>query len=375
MKKIFVLTGEPSGDKLASKVIAQVKSSKSDIEYLSVGGEHLKSLEIKSLYDLKEVTYLGFTRVLLNIFKIKKKINETVDKIIEFKPDILFSVDSPDFTLRVAEKVKKINPNIKTIHFVAPQVWIWREHRVKKLKAFLDHVLLLFPFEKKYFDKENIQSTFTGHPLLENNEKSKIDISQIIKDHKKIISIFPGSRRSEIDVLLPILINFIKMMNEKYNDIFYVFHSTTEFNKLIQDKLIKAGFKNCGSISDEKVKSEVLKSSTFAVAKSGTISLEICNAKVPSIIIYKMNSINFLIIKMLVKVKYANIINIAANEEIIPELLQSNCNSKNIFNNVDSLFENNESMQNQIDKSQEILKNFKTNQSSKIAASVLTNSL
>lgn len=375
MKKIFVLTGEPSGDKLASKVIAQVKSSKSDIEYLSVGGEHLKSLEIKSLYDLKEVTYLGFTRVLLNIFKIKKKINETVDKIIEFKPDILFSVDSPDFTLRVAEKVKKINPNIKTIHFVAPQVWIWREHRVKKLKSFLDHVLLLFPFEKKYFDKENIQSTFTGHPLLENNEKSEIDISQIIKDHKKIISIFPGSRRSEIDVLLPILINFIKMMNEKYNDIFYVFHSTTEFNKLIQDKLIKVGFKNCGSISDEKVKSEVLKSSTFAVAKSGTISLEICNAKVPSIIIYKMNSINFLIIKMLVKVKYANIINIAANEEIIPELLQSNCNSKNIFNNVDSLFENNESMQNQIDKSQVILKNFKTNQSSKIAASVLTNSL
>ena len=375
MKKIFVLTGEPSGDKLASKVIAQVKSSKSDIEYLSVGGEHLKSLGIKSLYDLKEVTYLGFTRVLLNIFKIKKKINETVDKIIEFKPDILFSVDSPDFTLRVAEKVKKINPNIKTIHFVAPQVWIWREHRVKKLKYFLDHVLLLFPFEKKYFDKENIQSTFTGHPLLENNEKSKIDISQIIKDHKKIISIFPGSRRSEIDVLLPILINFIKMMNEKYNDIFYVFHSTTEFNKLIQDKLIKAGFKNCGSISDEKVKSEVLKSSTFAVAKSGTISLEICNAKVPSIIIYKMNSINFLIIKMLVKVKYANIINIAANEEIIPELLQSNCNSKNIFNNVDGLFENNESMQNQIDKSQEILENFKTNQSSKIAASVLVSSL
>ena len=375
MKKIFVLTGEPSGDKLASKVIAQVKSSKSDIEYLSVGGEHLKSLEIKSLYDLKEVTYLGFTRVLLNIFKIKKKINETVDKIIEFNPDILFSVDSPDFTLRVAERVKRLSSEIKTIHYVAPQVWVWREHRVKKLKKFLDHILLLFSFEKKYFDKENIQSTFTGHPLLENNEKSKIDISQIIKDHKKIISIFPGSRRSEIDVLLPILINFIKMMNEKYNDIFYVFHSTTEFNKLIQDKLIKVGFKNCGSISDEKVKSEVLKSSTFAVAKSGTISLEICNAKVPSIIIYKMNSINFLIIKMLVKVKYANIINIAANEEIIPELLQSNCNSKNIFNNVDSLFENNESMQNQIDKSQEILKNFKTNQSSKIAASVLTNSL
>ena len=205
MKKIFILTGEPSGDKLASKVIAKLKNSKSDIEYLSVGGEHLKALGIKSLFDLKEVTYLGFTRVLLNIFKIKRKINETVKEIVKFKPDILFSVDSPDFTLRVAKKVKKLKPDIKIIHFVAPQVWVWREHRVKQLKSFLDHVLLLFPFEKKYFDKENIQSTFTGHPLLEEQRKSKVDISQIIKDNKKIFSIYPGSRLSEINVLTPIL--------------------------------------------------------------------------------------------------------------------------------------------------------------------------
>ena len=375
MKKIFVLTGEPSGDKLASKVIGQLKNSKSDIEYLSVGGEHLKALGIKSLYDLNEVTYLGFTRVLLNIFKIKKKINETVNKIIEFKPDILFSVDSPDFTLRVAEKVKKVNPNIKTIHFVAPQVWVWREHRVKKLKTFLDHVLLLFPFEKKYFDKENINSTFTGHPLLENIDRSKIDLTQIIKNHKKIISIFPGSRLSEVNILLPILINFIKMMNEKHKDIFYVFHSTAEFNKSVQERLLKEGFTNCGSISDEKIKAEILKCSIFAVAKSGTVSLEICNAKVPSIIIYKMNFINYLILKMLVKVKFANIINIAANEEIIPELLQSNCNSKNIFNKIDSFFMNNQSVKDQIEKTQEIIKDFKTNSSSEIASSVLIKSL
>ncbi len=375
MKKIFILTGEPSGDKLASKVIRRFKILNPNVEYLSVGGEHLKALGIQSLYDLKEVTYLGFTKVLLNIFNIKKKINYTANKIIEYKPDILFSVDSPDFTLRVAEKVKKINPNIKTIHFVAPQVWIWRKYRVRKLKFFLDHLLLLFPFEKKYFDKENIKTTFTGHPLLENNINSKIDISQIIKNHKKIISIFPGSRKSEIDILLPILTDFIKLMNKKYDDFFYVFHSTSDFNKSIQDKLIKEGFKNCGSISNEKIKSEVLKSSSFAVTKSGTISLEICNAKVPSIIIYKMGFLNFLIIKILVKVKYANIINIAADEEIIPELLQSNCNSKNIFTFVDNFFNDTRSMQNQVDKSQKILKNFKTDQSSDIAASVLTDNL
>ena len=375
MKKIFILTGEPSGDKLASTVISKLKKNNSNIEYLSVGGTHLNLLGIKSIYDLKEITYIGFTSVIMNIFKIKKKIDETVNKIIEFKPDILFSVDSPDFTLRVAERVKKINPNIKTIHFVAPQVWVWREGRVKKFKSFLDHILLLFPFEKKFFEKENIKATFTGHPLLENEEKAKIDISQIIKDHKKIISIFPGSRQSELNIHLPILIDFIKMMNKKYNDIFYVFHSTAQFNKLIQNKLIKEDLKNCGSISDEKIKFEILKSSIFAVAKSGTVSLEICNAKIPSIIIYKMNFINFLIVKMLVKVKYANIINIAAEDEIIPELIQSNCNSKNIFNKVTNYLEDNELMQNQIDKCQKTIKDFKTNRSSEIAASVLTSSL
>ena len=375
MKKIFVLTAEPSGDRLAYTVISKLKQNNSEIEYLSVGGTHLKSLGIKSIYDLNEVTYIGFTSVLFNIFKIKKKIDETVNKIIEFKPDILFSVDSPDFTLRVAKKVKKIDPNIKTIHFVAPQVWIWREGRVKKFKSFLDHVLLLFPFEKKYFEKENIQSTFTGHPLLDNEEKAKVDISQIIKDHKKIISIFPGSRKSELDIHLPILIDFIKMMNKKYKDIFYVLHSTPEFNKLTQEKLINEDLKNCGSISDEKIKSEILKSSIFAIAKSGTVSLEICNAKIPSIIIYKMNFINFFIVKMLVKVKYANIINIAANEEVIPELIQSNCNPKNIFNKVTTYLDDNQSMLNQIDKCHKIINNFKTNKPSEIAASVLTSSL
>ena len=167
MKKIFILTGEPSGDKLASIVISKLKQSNPDVEYSCVGGTHLNSLGIQSIFDLKEITYIGFTSVLLNIFKIKSKINKTVEEIIKFNPDILFSVDSPDFTLRVAARVKKINNNIKTIHYVAPQVWVWREGRVKKVKKFLDHILLLFNFEKKYFDKENIKNTFVGHPLLE----------------------------------------------------------------------------------------------------------------------------------------------------------------------------------------------------------------
>jgi len=375
MKKIFILTGESSGDKLAFKVISQLQSSRSDIKYLSVGGEHLKSLGIDTLYDLKEITYLGFTRVLFNIFKIKKKINETSNEIIKFKPDILFSVDSPDFTLRVAEKVKKVNPKIKTIHLVAPQVWIWRESRVKKFNNFLDHVMLLFPFEKKYFDKENIKSTFIGHPLLDNNEKNRVDISQIIKENKKIFSIFPGSRSSEVNVLMPILINFIKIMNLKYKDLFFIFHCTNDNVKKIQKLLLSEEFKNCGAISSEKIKSQVIKSSIFALAKSGTISLEICNAGIPSVIIYKISLINFFIIKMLVKVKFANIINIAANREIIPELLQSKCNSKNIYTTVDKLLNDKKAQEIQVLNFKNIVNSFKTENPSILACSILNNYL
>ncbi len=374
-KKIFVLTGEPSGDKLAARAISTLKKITNNIEYLSVGGSHLKSIGIDSIFKLEDITYLGFTKVIMNLFKIRRKINYTVKKILEFKPNILFSVDSPDFTLRVAKLVKKKNSNIRTVHFVAPQVWVWREHRVKQLKSFLDHILLLFPFEKKYFDKENITSTFTGHPLLEKQEKSKIDINQILKGDKKIFSIYPGSRLSEINILIPILFKFIKLMNEKYINMFFVFHSTSEHRRLIQSLLLKESLKNCEVISDEKIKLNMLRRSIFAVSKSGTISLEISDAKIPSIIIYKMNRINFFIVRLLVKVKFANIINIAAGEEVIPELLQSNCNSKNIFETVNRLLHDQQALKNQVMKSQKIISEFKTEKSSEIVSSVLLNNL
>ena len=297
MKKIFILTGEPSGDKLASKVIKEFKKENSKIEYLSVGGENLEALGIKSIYDLKEITYIGFTNVIKNIFKINKKINETVKAIKDFNPDILFTVDSPDFTLRVAERVKKQEPKIKTIHYVAPQVWVWREGRVKKIKKFIDHILLLFNFEKPYFDKENMSNEFVGHPLLDDSSEGKIDINQIFEKNKALISIFPGS------------------------------------------------------------------------AKSGTVSLEICKSKVPSIILYKMNFLNYLIVRSLIKVKFANIINIAAGKEVIPELLQSKCNPKDLFKSVSAFIDDLNKIKEQVEKTQSILNRFNSDISSSILAS------
>jgi len=373
MKKIFILTGEPSGDKLASTVIAKLKSQNPKIEYLSVGGTHLKKLGIETIFDLKEITYLGFTNVLLNIFKIKKKIDKTIEEIIKFNPDILFSVDSPDFTLRVAEKVKKINNNIRTIHYVAPQVWVWRKNRVKKIKKFIDHILLLFNFEKKYFDDENIKNTFVGHPLIESELKGKAVIDNLISENNKIISIFPGSRKSEISVLLPILINFIKLMNKKNLKYSYVFHAIDENKEFIVHQVKKADLENIDIVSDENIKLQILSNSIFAVSKSGTVSLQISSLNIPSIIIYKLNFINFMIFKFLVNVKFANIINIINNKEVIPELLQNECNAEEICRTVIYFLKKPELIKKQLDECRKTLEGIKSKTSSSDEAASILN--
>ncbi len=364
MKKIFILTGEPSGDKLASTVISKLKSQNPDIEYLSVGGNHLKKLGIDSIFNLNEITYLGFTSILFNIFKIRNKINLTVKEIIKFNPDILFSVDSPDFTMRVAERVKKINTNIKTIHYVAPQVWIWRKNRVKKIKKFIDHILLLFDFEKKYFDEENINNTFVGHPLIENNEDNKKIIENLIPQNKKIISVFPGSRKSETDTLLNILIDFIRLMNKRHNDFYFYFHATDDNKNLILSEIKKSNIENIDVVSNESIKSKILNNSVFAVSKSGTVSLQISSSNIPSIIIYKLSFINFMIFKILVNVKFANIINIINNREVIPELLQNECNADEIYKSVIYLLKNPELIKKQLSDCSKTLEGIRSKTSS-----------
>ena len=375
MKKIFILTGEPSGDKLASEVVKKIINFDKDINFLGVCGKHLKALGINSIFDQNEITYLAFSDIILNIFKIRKKINHTVNEIIKFQPDILFTVDSPDFSLRVSKKVKQINPNIKTIHYIAPKVWAWREGRVKKMKKFLDHVLLLFNFEKKYFDKENLKSTFVGHPLLDDQlEKNNISIKQIID--KKVISIFAGSRISEINMHMPILIDFIKKMNNKNFDYKYVFHSTEKLSEKIKAMIKENNFHNVDVIHDEKLKSNILKQSIFAIVKSGTVSLEVCKNNIPSIIIYKMNFFNYLLAKSLLNIKFVNMVNIINNKEVIPELIQKECNSDEIYRAVNYLLKKPDLVKNQLLEINKTLNEIKsstssTDQASKVVLSYL----
>ena len=205
--------------------------------------------------------------------------------------------------------------------------------------------------------------------MLEKNNKVKTDLSSLIKKDKKIISLFAGSRSSETTIFMPILVDFVKLMNAKFNDYLFVFHATEENKNYLNDYIKNSNLNNIDVISDENIKSQILSHSIFAVSKSGTVSLEICNAKVPSIIIYKMNILNFFIIKFLVKIKYANIINIINNKEIIPELIQNECNSKEIFKSVVYFLKNPNLMTKQIDDFSNTLDEIRSKSSSAEEAS------
>ena len=243
------------------------------------------------------------------------------------------------------------------------------------MKKFIDHVLLLFNFEKKYFDEESIKNTFVGHPLIEKTDSITI-LGNLMTKYKNVISIFPGSRKSEIDVLLPIIFNFIKKMNINNHKYDYFIHTNEDNISYINNKVEEIKIKNIEVIFDEDIKEQVLLNSVFAVCKSGTVSLQVSNSRVPSIIIYKLSFMNFLIFKMLVNVKFANIINIINNQEVIPELLQDKCNDDEIYKSVLYMLKNPEIGKKQIEQCNETLKGIRSkSSSSNEVATILRNSL
>ena len=364
-KKIFIITGEASGDKLASEIVSYFDKKKYSI--LAIGSEKLKSKNIKLLFNSSSIAFMGIKDVLINFFYIIKKINFTLNSILKFKPNVIFSIDAPDFSFRIEKKIKKKFPNIKIVHLVAPTIWAWRESRAKSFRKFIDHMLLLFPFEVPIFNKWKIKNTFVGHPFFENKIVYK---KFFLPNNKKFITLCPGSRISEIKLFMPIFTKLMHDINMKFNNN-YIFHFPVPKNRV---QLIKSYLPNKLEfvLSDyEDKKNFYIKNSILSVAKSGTISLDICKNKCPLITIYKTSIINYYLIKPLVKVKYGNIINIAANKEIIPELIQNDCSAEKILSLVCNFIENNKIRKKNVKDYSKVLNTFKKANSNKIISDIV----
>ena len=344
--KIVVITGEESGDYLGAALLSALeKFYDQKLDIYGIGGKALKIKGIKNFYDISEINVMGIIEVIPKIFHIKNIINKTVSKTLDLKPDIVLTIDSPDFTLRIAKKLKQKDSSLKIIHFVAPSVWMWRSGRIKTVKQSIDHLLTILPFEKEIFEKEKINTSFVGHPITEINRQdySSSTLNELSNNIKKeIMLILPGSRRKEVEKLLPIYLEAIRQSN--WRDRFdMVIPATENMYELIRN-ITKNKFQDIEItiLRNEEQKLKAFHLANYAITTSGTAALELSYFGIAYVSGYKFNALTYIMMSLLIKMKMGNLINIILNKMLIPELLQSECTPQNINFYMDKILNDSE---------------------------------
>lgn len=335
LKHIMVLTGEPSGDFHAGRLIEEIRRKNDRIYFSGIGGPVLKQQGVDLFYDIENLSAMGITEVLMQFGHIKKAFDLFREKLNFHLPDLIILVDYPGFNLRAARYVKEHYP-IKILYYITPKVWAWKKSRLFKIKKYVDHAALIFPFEEKLFKKAGIPSTYVGNPLVdeypENLSKSFLRskaLSPGLND-PIIIGLLPGSRNAEIKNLLDIMIQSACLIHQKRNQVrFLVSKAASIKRELIEECINTSGNPQLFDIVEGPVRGILIRSN-LVIAASGTVTLEAALLCIPTLLIYRMAKLSFWAAKLVVRVKYAGLANLIADEEIMPELLQSEATPERI---------------------------------------------
>ena len=309
-----------------------LKAKNPDIQFSGIGGEKMEAQGLTSLFDMKQLSVMGFFEVLPHVPKFIKLINTTAKTIIETKPDILITIDAPDFCFRVAKKVKEQTERPKLVHVVAPSVWAYRPKRAAKIAAIYDHLLTLLPFEPPYFEREGLAATFIGHPLTEEGfdkgDRESFRKKYKIEEKNPVALIMPGSRASEVNRLFEVFAGSLKILKARAPTLEAVVVSTPRFFDKIKTETAMWPVKTRVVTGEEK--KDAYKAADFGIIKSGTSSVEVAIAGLPMVVAYKVSPLSALLAKMLLKTKFVSLVNIILGREAVPELLQENCTSEKI---------------------------------------------
>jgi len=333
--KVYLVTGEPSGDLLASRLMRALKhQTKGNVSFAGVGGESMKQNGLKTLFPISDLAVMGFWEVLPSLPKILKRIHQTLDDIEKKKPDIVVTVDSWSFSKQIHLGLKKRKIVVPHIHYVAPQVWAWKAKRAKQIKNWVDHLLMLLPFEEKYFKPNDVPCTYVGHPVVEGGA-DKGSATRFLKHHHLsqkdfILTVLPGSRKNEIKYLLPTFKQVVCALKKEHPNLKIVMPTVETVEGQIRKELKNWPIKVL-VVKGEAERYDAFAASSLALAASGTVSLELAMAGVPHVICYRVNRLTGFLARHVIKIKFVNLINILANKEIIPELLQEDCNCHKIL--------------------------------------------
>jgi len=364
IKKIIIVAGEESGDMYASNIINKF-SKRKDIVFYGMGSSKMKNTNAKIIVDSSDLSVVGFFEIIKIYPKLIKALNTIKKSILTIKPDLLVLIDYQEFNMKIAKFAK--SKGIKVLFYISPQVWAWRENRIKKIKYYIDEMAVIFPFETKYYKKFGVNAVYVGHPLVENNL-----YNENYAKNKNYIGLFPGSRLSEIKKHVPIIKKVVENIHKKYpNEKFIISKSEN-----IDEKMYKKYFsnKNYVKIVENNNIYETIDMCKVALAASGTITLQIALKKVPMCVFYKLSNITYFLVKFLVKTKFISLVNIILDKKVVNEFIQDNAKPKIIAAEIEKIINNN-SYRDEFQTNYKILEEKLLNDCSKITISDLINKL
>ncbi len=324
---IYIVAGEASGDALGARLVAALRARRPDLAFAGIGGERLAEQGMDSLFPMRELALMGLLEVLPNIRNLSRRMAETVADNAARRPSVIVTIDSPGFALRLAERVKPLG--IPVVHYVAPQIWAWRPGRIRKIRERVDRILCLLPFEPPIFEQAGIPASFVGHPVLESGadrgDAARFRAAHGIEPGQPLLLVMPGSRRMEATRLLPIFGAALKLLAARVPGL----RPVVAVSPIVAET-VRAGVADwpgrpilVGTLAEKHdAFAAVAASGGAGLIKSGTSSLEMAVAGVPHVVAYRVNPVTAAIVRRLIRVRFASLVNLLAEREVAPEYLQ-----------------------------------------------------
>jgi lipid-A-disaccharide synthase len=334
--RVFIVAGEPSGDKLGAALMKGLQTRVADMQFDGIGGPLMQARGLSSRFDMSELSVMGIAEVLPRYRALMRRINETATAVIETTPDVLITIDSPDFSLRVARRVRAGAPDIRTVHYVAPTVWAWRPGRAAKMAEMIDHVLALFPFEPPLMQAAGMECDFVGHPVVAEPVATQAEVDAFRQrtgiGSAPCLLVLPGSRRGEVTRLAPIFRAALQQITTARPDLRIVVPAAAPVAPLLQTMVpdwpgdpILLDPRTADADSALSEKRAAFAAADVALAASGTVSLELAAVATPMVIAYDMNWLSRQIIARMLKVDTVTLVNLVSDTRVVPEFLGPRC--------------------------------------------------
>lgn len=338
--RVFILAGEPSGDRLGGALMQGLRALCPDVTFEGVGGADMQAQGLRSRFPMSELSVMGLAEILPKYRALKARIQETADAVLAMKPDVLITIDSPDFSFRVAKKVKALG-HIRTVHYVAPTVWAWRPGRAQKISHFIDHLLAVLPFEPPLFERHGMRCDFVGHPVVSEPRATDAEAAAF-RDGlglgaAPVLLVLPGSRQGEVARLCGVFGEVAAALKAQHPDLEVVLPAAAPVAGLVHELTgrwplpVHVLDPTVGAAdAAAAVKRAAFKAADVALAASGTVSLELAAARTPMVVAYRMNPLTFRLIKAMALVDTVTLVNLVSQTRCVPEFLGPDCTARAI---------------------------------------------